>query len=329
MKRSSEFPAPVSDVVPKRPKIASGSQAFPPAQNFSRFVNRILTRGAGANDEGPWQRTLVSFGDMNRSTIGTESNPVLTLSRMVRPNSENLGTMSEAMMLMIIKKDSPRNPSISGPNVRFTELNIHLWNYFIAQIQKRPTDPNDLMDADTFWSGFAVDGVCLNETNDSADWRIKNWEGIPNNMEKEVTVVFSGKVECKNIWGPMLRPGTRLFLILKKKLITGHYVVDAYGQERRFLSVGPPASSEPLTNMPFQLEPWAKQGYDYPPDEALMYKDEFGVRHYGKPIYIGRVWYDKRQTPMRSHYAKGDTDLNDYSKVVTKSEMNIWFNPDY
>lgn len=328
MKRQASTQDPVS-AIPKRPKMLDGVSVFPPDASLAPMAaNR--TSGRGTADTGPWQRTLIKFSDPITNTPGYNSDSTMSFSKCARANSEDLGSLSEEMNLIILKKKSAE-PQIhwidpDQTNRRYTLVNIPHFNYFISQIQKFPKTPDEVKDAMDIWRNFAIEGVVLNETNASADWRLKGRAGIPTTQEKTLTFAFKGRVQCKNIWGNHIKQSTKLFLILKKKEIKGHFVVDADGLNHKQLNVGGVEDGQPLTNRPFQLEPYAKFGVDYPPPEELLYLDEFGRRHYGLAIYIGTIWYDLQE----NYSGKNRSDLTtNYKTHVTLSEANIWLEPNF
>lgn len=141
--------------------------------------------------------------------------------------------------------------------------------------------------------------------------------------------VIRGPCYIYNIWGGNFVPGTKLFLILKRVpriQLPLKYIMDTRGTakqaaltEAEYKALGPAYAknyddmarrgnidtTDGMGTHPFQILPWASNGYDYPPASVTTYVDAFGIERKGEVIMFGITLYGElSQKGVRNFDAK-------------------------
>ncbi len=128
--------------------------------------------------------------------------------------------------------------------------------------------------------------------------------------------VVRGYANTFNVFGTNARPNTRLFLIIKKVPVTAETAFKLKPWDDRAM----PVSRNNRTPLPFQVTFFGDYRYDKPPTKALEYKDEFGFRHVGAYIYIGRV---STHSPVRPNYRDIGKCAQDLATILMQPQFHI------
>ncbi len=262
-----------------------------------RFGAEALLRNSG----GPIAATNFAAANFVTDTIGFQTNHRVNYSKISRGFKTNIMETLQMHMLVITAKEV-KDPALtrrSGESRRYTQLNVPAWNYCIARTQKRAETFNDVKLADDIWKKWTVEGIVVSEEGQEEPHH-RDEIG----KERLLNNTIRGYVYAFNIWGDNVRAGTKLWLILKQVPIDGIFVLNTFGAEPQNIDMKNPE----VSTRPFQLIPWAHHAYDSPPDSELIYEDDFGFRHRGKTIYVGRA--------ERGTYKLGERHTGEMSRSV-------------
>jgi hypothetical protein len=198
--------------------------------------------------------------------------------------------------ILIANKDTTQEDELSKHPVGTTSIrknravSLATWNFISAITEPMPNTPEEVRTPSQAIAGYTFKGPVISEFGQHVFYREKNFG---RKRARMFNSAFWGYVPVTNIWGEDIRPGTRLYLILKKVLKTPEtYEVDAMGQSIRtyeFATKMGGSISDTITDRPFQLIPWANFEKYEPRKEDLEYFDEFGQKHLGMAIFVGEL----------------------------------------
>ena len=162
---------------------------------------------------------------------------------------------------------------------RYSLLNVPAWNYMQAATQSKPAARDKVKSAEQVWNNWAVAGVVRAEHGQDEPGGDMRDLGA---HERMLVLTVAGYASVRNGWGENLKPFARLYLLLKQQKLPAaqRFVLSEHGH-------GLPR--KPRTDRPFQLSFWADNDHEYPPLEALEYRDDFGQPRIGKAVKVGIV----------------------------------------
>ena len=203
---------------------------------------------------------------------------------------------------------------------RYTLLNIPAWNYHQARSEEMPATPEQVKTPDDVWSDWGIEGIVRTEEGHEDMSYLDE-----RDKERVLNTVVRGYAFAYNTGGNRLRSGTKLYVVLKKKKLASSQEWSLNPLLRGDVPKPTAVSRATLTHMPFQLTFFADSDCDYPPDEVLQYKDEFGYRHRGKAIYIGFTEKGGAHNPNRRTTGSVDTS---FQSILAQPQFFMFVDPD-
>jgi hypothetical protein len=207
-------------------------------------------------------------------------------------NSALMNTQKRYLLLLTYKytPDTTFNRKLTDQQKnryqRYPLFDIIAWNYTIASTEPAPKDRNSVLSAKKFWGDWEVCGFVKTEQGESKYYREDNRNVSP---ERLFNISAYGFTKVAHVWGNKVRPGTKLYLILKKVPTPQEFIIDVYSSSSTSPLSEAARKGINVTPKPFQLSYWADHTLDYPPDSELIYYDEFEQEQRGIAIYIGKV----------------------------------------
>jgi hypothetical protein len=323
MKRSLPFGDQI-DSLAKRPRELS---QFHPLdiQNISPALTRNLPFDPfafGSVLQQPFKNIQTNTNQ------GGHVNIPVSHKKIMRPYGYNTSLYTERGMIMITKKKDPEKYKISeltdpdnGP--RYSISNLVYWNYALHEFQKYPKKWDDVIDVDTFWKEWYIEGIIEGELSVMNSRQSGVIQTFSPKEEKILQLIIRGPILTFNIWGNNITEGTKLWLILKKVVSDGKYYLNGLNEAVSEITMGDPKlsnKSDFATNKPFQFVPWAdKYSSHPPPDEELIYYDEFDRKCRGKAFLIGSVF------DFPDHKFTQTIKLNSIKAMIRQPLIKIWF----
>ena len=200
---------------------------------------------------------------------------------------------------------------------RYTQLNIVAMNYYLWSKENKVFNSeykNNPWKPDLVMSKWTLEGIVATEEGHEQT----NQFTYPSDFGKEVlnNCAIRGRTTTYNIWGKNAKPGTKLFLILKRVQLPldTTYVINPVvgGKNIEF------QKTEKL-DAPLQFVPFAHYDYDWPSDDDITYVDLDGRRVRGLVIYIGKV---ESNVGSVNNYTQQNV-INNINSVVTQPTMLI------
>lgn len=281
-------------------------------------------------NSGPLEGIDFSMSPMLTDAITFGANYRVTYPRIGRRLTEEFMDSLQYGQLILTKKN--RNPlpiqnegGMKGRDLasRYTVVNVPLFNYLIRMEQERPKTPFDLKPPEEYWKDWTLDGVVTSSEGGDA------FTSDSRATEKIYTLVTNGSVNTFNIWGDEIKPGTRLFFLFGKFQGVSDYFNVAPTAGPRWIehmakSMKQYRLDNGLTDRPYQLIPYADSRHQYPPEEALIYEDDFGLKKRALVIEVGIV--DKMVPGSGS--ASGGWDMaTDIAVINMQPQIQIFLQP--
>lgn len=262
------------------------------------------------------------------NTMGQMTNHSAPFMKISRSLKHDLMAVSQVYQILFARQErqDPILKRKGRESRRYDLLNGPALNYFLRVNSSIPRTRDDVQSAQEFVErvdargvptkegGWAVDGIVRTEEGDEDKFHRKE-EVTP---ERGFNNVVRGFAYTFNCFGSNATPGTSLYIIVKKvraKTSTG-FKVRPWSNDAAL-----PITAGNRTPAPFQYEFFGDCHYDTPPLKKLEYFDEFGFRHYGKAIYIGRV---STHAPVNPHYRDTKDCANDLSTILAQPQFHIF-----
>lgn len=340
-------PAPLAAAPAPAPLGRNGRTNAIPYYRPRSFLNssggntnsRYGTEGPPRSGVGPIRSTGFGASPMINTTPGFMSNFYVPDAKLVKDYARReIMDGFQAGHLMITKKNTKpvvkARRGIKEKTRRYTMLNVVAWNYLQQLKEKMPHTMEDVKSPEEIWCKWYVEGVAKNEEGATTEGNKseKGKERLINNIVRGSTDTFNG-------WGNNIGAKTRLWLILKKPdhSLKGHYTLSPYGMEsvnvkytsRSYSKEQPLVGGigRDLTDRPYQLYFWAEAGLDEPPDCALEFLDEFGVKRRGLAIYVGLVERGRyNQTQIEKALLSVSYNL---ATLTTQPKIFVFVDPDH
>jgi hypothetical protein len=194
-------------------------------------------------------------------------------------------------ILITNKDDESEDNLVTVPNGKTAirksrAMGLATWNFVRCITEKMPESPSEVITANQCLADYTIRGPVISEMGQHEYYREKNFGRKENRF---YNCGFWGRVALTNIWGDRIRPGTKLFLILKKQAAPESFYVNIKGTPvftKTFVKRLGGAVGETVTPIPFQFIPWADYELDEPRESDLVYYDEFGGKHLGIAIHV-------------------------------------------
>ena len=307
-----------------RPPVSGGAYYNPQwfAQNSTDMPANMLMRGGITADGRMGTETRLSKGpgpaagdmlgrptNIVRETPSWMSNYTIPDGKIQRELADEDAMVVPQRGMMMIMFRNRRDKERIGRGVesrRYVELNIPVWNYMQVRNQHQPATPDDVPIADDIWRDWSFQGPVRTEEGQHSETELTE-----RGRERLINTVVRGFAEVKNLWrlDGSVQPGTKLWLILKKQHVPGDAKFVTRPDHRPQFAGTETNKGRQRTQIPFQLSFFADIAHDVPPQSALEYVDEFGVRGYGKKIYVGRMANHMSQIHT-THRLQGDLNRN-------------------
>jgi hypothetical protein len=283
------------------------------------LVNR--TGGVG---QGPTSLADFGFRDASLASIGWKTNGFIPEDHIMRATKDIPFTTPMKHMIMIISKDHERGAETirrADFKMRSSLFNIPGFNFFITKRQFKPEKYEDVPLTGDIWKDFYVGGVCQTETGEEEATGSTRFAA----QERNINNTIWGRCQTFHIFDQSeeeIQPKVNLWLIFKKvKILDTEPFVLTELDCGRF----PPKMGSKLTNMPFQLVPYASKYHDSPPRSALLYEDEFGREGLGIPIPFGIV----DDVPELTEFAtdRGGNYGRNVNAIIHRPLMDVLIRP--
>lgn len=326
----------LGDVVPGPPAaMAGGARTRPdwfknvgggsPSEGFMGAVgvppvSRMGPPAAAGMQASPDEEIPNTMGMMTN-----HSAPFMKISRAMR---HDLMAVTQVYNILFAKQErqDPILKRRGRETRRYNLLNGPALNYFLRVSSPRPTSHNEVQSVQEFLDGVDAFGKTTKHGGWAIDGIVRTEEGAEDkyHRKEEVTPergfnnVVRGFANTFNCFGPNATPGTPLFIIVKKvkSAKVAGFKVRPWSAEAEL-----PISAGNRTEAPFQFEFFGDYRYDTPPLRELEYEDEFGYRHYGKAIYIGRV---STHAPVNPQYRDIKKCPYDLGAILTQPQFHIF-----
>jgi hypothetical protein len=252
--------------------------------------------------------------DMPLDVMGMRTNPSAPYARIARRLKHPLMDASQKYQFIMTQREE-RDPVLKRKNRearRYTMLNIPALNYYLAMTATQPMSPDDVKPASSITDVWSFDGIVRTEEGKMEQYFWK--EDVSS--ERLFNNVVRGTAHTFNVFGPNARPGTRLFLVVKKVKMAK----DATFNVKPYEKTGMPVGSANVSPIPFQVGFFGDYRYDKPPTKVLEYKDEFGRRHIGEYIYIGRV---STHAPVLKDYRDVSRCSQDLASILVQPHFHV------
>ncbi len=276
--------------------------------------------GPGNGMPGPMGRVNLSIENPVTDTMSFQSNYFLTAQRSMVPVDEQDMASPLRLQLVFAWKEPHKikfraHGKIMRPTYKI--LNLPQLNYYLHSKEARAKSM--FSSAWAAMKGWYLDGVV--RTEEGEEDRIDYAHSA--NIDRLVNVTTRGRTKTPNIWGPDLRPMTRLWLIVKRievkepryalgpQMIPGAFLVDE--------------KDSPAKGKPFRVIPWADPVRDVPSLRDLQYTDPGDdTIKFGEKIYVGRVEssYDGRER-LGTKQINRMTLPSDTGAIVARDSVSI------
>ena len=262
----------------------------------------------------PGAASMAPSPDMPLETMGLPTNHSAPYAKIARRLAHEWMLAEQNYQILVEKRES-KDPVLKRKNRearRYTILNIPAFNYFLALNSKMPTSPKDVQTAQDILAQWSFSGIARTEEGKQEQYYYKedvSQERLFNNVVRGYAYTF-------NVFGTNARPSTRLFLIIKKVPIKPESTFKLKPWDDSTM----PVSRNNRTPLPFQVTFFGDWRYDKPPIKSLEYKDEFGFRHVGAYIYIGRV---STHSIVRPNYRDIGKCAQDLATILMQPQFHV------
>jgi hypothetical protein len=269
----------------------------------------------GVSLEGPpAAAAMTPSPDMPIDVMGMRTNPSAPYARIARRLKHPLMDAPQKYQIILTQREAT-DPVLKRKNRearRYTMLNVPALNFYLARTAAMPRTPADVKSALSILDMWSFDGIVRTEEGKMEQYFWKEDVGA----ERLFNNVVRGYAHTFNVFGPNARPGTRLFLIIKKVQMAK----DALFNVKPYEKTGIPVGNANVSPIPFQIGFFGDYNYDKPPVKVLEYKDEFGHRHIGSYIYIGRV---STHAPVLRDYRDVGRCSQDLSSILLQPHFHV------
>lgn len=232
--------------------------------NWFISIPRSLISYSDTSFQMPFDGQLVlAVRDQNKSIAALSGHPASTARRIHASLTLRAGTSAGAGRIGV--------------------FNVAQFNWLSASSERKVGPYEHVKTAEEHWSNWNIEGVVRYE-----EGKYNRWGRVEDpRAEKTVTSTKRGLAFMHNNWSNDLQAGTLLYLLLVRQARSAlpHTIgLDAKGTGRKATT---PAAG--LTDHPFQLHFWANRTQGRPTSKDLEYVDDYGRKHWGKALYVGRV----------------------------------------
>jgi len=280
-----------------------------------------------ARSQGPMSGTNFNVGDPQTETIGFPGNHRVVYAKIARDIFRMPGKMSISQKYQLIftkKQKHELDKKITGRSYqerRYNMVNLPCLNYYLSnkrleELRKNVDTPMTPRDVLTQWT---LEGVVVTEEGSE----FSNLNPDEAGKERIFNSGIRGRITTYSIWPGQPRPGTKLFLIIKRMPRVSKYTLHPTASfvEGKISKAYDENDNEIVDNLgPLQIIPWAENDCDYPPFEKLIYKND-GQKFFemAEVIYVGRV--ESNVEKAREHTDSAMyTDIN---QIVLQPTMLI------
>ncbi len=280
---------------------------------------------------GPPSATMMdpSPNQVTPDTMGLMTNhsaPYAKIARALRADIMNVSQVYQILATLLESRDPVRKRK-GRETRRYTMLNMPALNYFLGVSSLMPKSPTEIQSAEEFLERVTTSGNVSKEGGWSIEGVVRTEEGAEDmyKTKQEVTAerlfncVVRGYAYTFNVFGPNAHPGTALYIIVKKVHVAkgSTFKVRPWDTNRE---AALPITPGDRTPAPFQFTFFGDYRHDTPPLNKLEYLDEFGFRHYGKAIFIGRV---STHAPVNPQYRNAGECYRDLSVILTMPQFHF------
>ena len=252
--------------------------------------------------------------DMPLETMGFTTNHSAPYAKIARRLAHEWMITEQNYQILVEHRES-KDPVLKRKNRearRYTMLNIPAFNYFLALNSKMPASPADVQTAEDILAQWSFSGIARTEEGK----QLQHYYKEDVSQERLFNSVVRGLAFTFNVFGTNARPNTRLFLIIKKVPVAPESTFKLKPWDDSSM----PISRNNRTPVPFQVTFFGDWRYDKPPIRALEYKDEFGFRHVGTYIYIGRV---STHSVVRPNYRDIGKCSQDLATILMQPQFHV------
>lgn len=261
------------------------------------------------------------------NSIGLMTNHSAPHAKIARALKHEIMSVSQVYQILVAQQER-KDPILKRKGRetrRYTLLNIPALNYFLGVNSTMPASRTEIQSAQEFLDRIDTSGNVAKEGGWSIEGIVRTEEGAEDSYKskREVTPerlfnsVVRGYAYTFNVFGPNARPGTALYIIVKKM----RPAKDSKFKVRPWERAALPITAGDRTPSPFQFTFFGDYRHDTPPLKKLEYLDEFGFRHYGVAIYIGRV---STHSPVNPQYRNTNKCATDLGAILTQPQFHIF-----
>jgi hypothetical protein len=284
--KKKEMAGPASEV--RNLNIYTGTPISTPPNPINAYPNWYNSDSSASSSTSEVVTKSIGAGlnSISNSSAGNQANYRIPYGKLSKRISKRFWDSYHVGQIIVTKCNSSKRPS-RGKR-RYAMMNIPMFNFYVASLQKKPSKFSDICSPEYYWRDWSVDGIAMSVTPQNSNSRSYVSE---ETGEKLINLIQAGPILTYNVFGHV-KPGTRLYLIFKKVKKPANYNV--VHDRLRDVTTTPYAEGadsdeeeEQLTDLPYQLIPWGDYKYDYPPSNVTDFVDEFGVRRSGLVMFIG------------------------------------------
>lgn len=271
----------------------------------------------GASNAGPpGYASMAPSPDQPLEVMGWRTNPSAPYAKIARRLKHPLMEAPQKYQIMMTERE-PKDPVLgrkAREARRYTMLNIPALNYYLANSYVMPNSEDEVLPATSVLNKWAFEGIVRTEEGKLEQYHWKT----DVSSERLFNCVVRGQAHTFNVFGSDARPGTKLFLIIKKVKISKETVYTVKPYDKTSMTVGP--KNPERYPLPFQVGFFGNYQYEVPPTKVLEYKDEFGNRAIGEYIYIGRV---ATHAPVSKNYKDVSKCARDLTAILAQPTFEI------
>lgn len=259
---------------------------------FSNLSKQNGAKNGPVRSSGPMSGVTFSYKSPITETSSYQSKPYVHVTRQVKESRDNLLNFPTVRLPLFLQKDDPNRKPTDTDDCLYSILDPVTWNY-LHRVNSAILNAKYQNDAYKLWENWTFQG--FGQTDDQQT--LKTYNQVYQN--RAVVIAMQDYMIVTNSWGGDIRRGTKLFFILKQKVIPANtlYEIGFTRDDYRTIS----KTKNEADEYAFQLEPYAHWKHDFPPMSVLLYQTCDGETKRGVPIYVG--------------ISDDDASLNDLSNV--------------